>query len=93
MFVMNIETNGSDSAVDTVRDTDFFQTMMIFIANSETIHPNGEKSKVSPRRPPVGRKGTFRPTVGQKVLFGQPLAKKYFSAHSWPKSTFRPSTF
>ena len=54
MFVMNIETNGRDSAVDTVRDTDFFQTMMIFIANSETIHPNGEKSKVSPRRPPVG---------------------------------------
>ena len=63
----------------------FFETMMIFIANSETIHPNGEKSKVSPRRPlvgrkgtfrpPVGRRGTFRPTVGQKGLFGQQLAK------------------
>ena len=47
----------------------FSETMMIFIANSETIHPNGEKSKVSPRRPLVGRKGTFRPPVGRRGTF------------------------
>ncbi|XBI69570.1 hypothetical protein VPH35_064249 [Triticum aestivum] len=57
----------------------FFETMMIFIANSETIHPNGEKSKVSPRRPPVGRRGTFRPPVGRRgylcdLYVGQVLA-------------------
>ena len=75
--------------------------MMIFIANSETIHPNAEKSKVSPRRPPVGRKetfrpsvgrrGTFRPTIGQKELFGQPLAKKGSSVNGRPKSGLRPT--
>ena len=49
----------------------FFETMMIFIANSETIYPNAEKSKVSPCRLHVGRRETFRPTVGQKGLFSQ----------------------
>ena len=69
----------------------FFETMMIFIANSKTIHPNAEKSKVSPCRPHVGRRETFRPTAGQKGVFGQPLAKKAFSANRWPKRPFRPT--
>ena len=65
--------------------------MVIFIANSQTIHPYAEKSKVSPRRPSVGRRGTFRPivgrrgifrpTVGQKGFFGQQLAKESLFGH------------